>query len=236
MRIKEFILCGLIAGEGLGVEELTTFLLRCVFETAKCSAFLIKLRQKFFCDYFLSISGIILCMNATIDSGLVKVVQEHINKLSIDVEKMACKSQEEISNLKMMLDSVKLLLQEYEGRFVRIENNINITADKMTQLTNNQKDLQQEQISTAVKIGKLTTNQEVLQQELSSTVEKVEQLQTSRTPAKHNVTEGQASSYGNILLILPMRHITFFLYNRNIINIAGILIFSLQQKYLTIIP
>ena len=170
-------------------------------------------------------------MNVTIDSGLVKVVQEHINKLSIDVEKMAFKSQEEISNWKMMLDSVKLeLLQEYEGRFVRIENNINITADKMTQLTNNQKDLQQEQISTAVKIGKLTTNQEVLRQELSSTVEKVEQLQTSRTPAQHNVTEGQASSYGNILLILPMRHITFFLYNRNIINIAGILIFSLQQN------
>ena len=157
-------------------------------------------------------------MNATIDSGLVKMVEEHVNKLSIEVEKMAFKSQEEMGNLKMMVDNVKLeLLQECDKRFVRIEN-INITIDEMTQLTNNQKDLQQEQISTAVKIGKLTTNQDVLQQKLSSTVEKVEQLQTSRTPAKHNVTEGQVSSYGNILLIFPVRHITFFLYNRNILT------------------
>jgi uncharacterized pyridoxamine 5'-phosphate oxidase family protein len=147
-------------------------------------------------------------MNATIDSELVKMVEEHVNKLSIEVEKMAFKSQEEMSNLKSMLDNVKLeLLQECEKRFVRIETNMShlesITADKMAQVTNNQKDLQREQISTAVKIGQLTTNQEVLQQELSSRVEKVEQLQTSQMSAQQSVTEGQVSSYGNILLILP---------------------------------
>ena len=136
-------------------------------------------------------------MNATIDSELVKVVQKHVNKLSSEVEKIAFESQEEMNNLKVMLHNVKIELQECEKRFVRIENNMSITADKIAQLT---------------------TNQEVLQQE-------VEHLQTSQTSVQQSVTEDQTSSYGNILLILPIRHIMFSLYNRNIINMAGILIF-----------
>ena len=45
------------------------------------------------------ILGVMLCMNATADHELVKLVSEHVTQLSADVNKMKFKNQEDMDNL-----------------------------------------------------------------------------------------------------------------------------------------
>ncbi|XP_028414763.1 LOW QUALITY PROTEIN: uncharacterized protein LOC114537853 [Dendronephthya gigantea] len=106
--------------------------------------------------------GVALCMNASIDSELVKVMQEHVTKLSSDVNKMAFESQEELCNLKEILENTHENLQNCEKRVKNME----LTQDTM----------KQELSYTAANVSQLKTEQEVLQQELSSTIDKVDQL------------------------------------------------------------
>ncbi|CAB3986212.1 Hypothetical predicted protein [Paramuricea clavata] len=111
--------------------------------------------------------------------------------------------------MEMMPHNVQLYLQQCEKRFEKIENN-------MSYLTGNLDVLQHDQCFNSVKIDELTKNQHVLQQQHNSaavkidptikqprcsTIDEVEQLQTSQKAAQQSVTEGETSSYCNILLI-----------------------------------
>ena len=52
------------------------------------------------------ISGIILCMSATIDPELLELVQGHVNQLSTDVNKMKFENQEEMNNLWLVIKHI----------------------------------------------------------------------------------------------------------------------------------
>ena len=68
------------------------------------------------------ISGIILCMSATIDPELLELVQEHVNQLSTDVNKMKFENQEEMNNLWLVIKHIHEKLQvEHEKRFEKLE-------------------------------------------------------------------------------------------------------------------
>jgi hypothetical protein len=57
-------------------------------------------------------------MNTGVDSELVKVVQEHVRKLSSDVATMSFESQEQINNVKEMLTNIQL---DFEKRVQQLE-------------------------------------------------------------------------------------------------------------------
>jgi septal ring factor EnvC (AmiA/AmiB activator) len=60
-------------------------------------------------------------MNTGVDSELVKVVQEHVRKLSSDVATMSFESQEQINNVTRMLTNIQLDLKEIEKRLQEVE-------------------------------------------------------------------------------------------------------------------
>jgi Skp family chaperone for outer membrane proteins len=60
-------------------------------------------------------------MNTGVDSELVKVVQEHVRKLSSDVATMSFESQEQINNVTGMLTNIQLDLKEIEKRLQEVE-------------------------------------------------------------------------------------------------------------------
>jgi predicted RNase H-like nuclease (RuvC/YqgF family) len=62
--------------------------------------------------------GVRLCMNTGVDSELVKVVQEHVRKLSSDVANMSFESQEQINNVTRMLTNIQL---DFEKRVQQLE-------------------------------------------------------------------------------------------------------------------
>ena len=138
-------------------------------------------------NYVFLVLGVALCVNATVDSELVKVMQEHVTKLSSDVNKMAFESQGEMQNLKEMLENTREYLQNCKKRFENIEHAQNI--------------MQQELSSTAANVDILKTEQEILQEELSTTSDKVEQLKTNQEALQQR----QSSSSARID-ILQARH------------------------------
>ncbi|XP_028407378.1 uncharacterized protein LOC114530010 isoform X2 [Dendronephthya gigantea] len=124
-------------------------------------------------------------MNASIDSELVKLMQEHVTKLSSHVNKMAFESQEELCNLKEILENTDENLQNCEKRVKNME----LTQDTM----------QDELSSTIDQVEQLKTNQEVLQEEQSSISARVDLHQAGHEAIQQRVTkiEGQQNiSYG----------------------------------------
>ncbi|XP_028401109.1 uncharacterized protein LOC114524180 [Dendronephthya gigantea] len=114
-----------------------------------------------------------LCMNAPIDSELVKVMQEHVTKLSSDVNKMAFESQEELCNLKEILENTHENLQNCEKRVKNMELN--------------QDTMQHELSSTIDKVEQLKTNQEFLQKEQSSISARVDLHQADMKPFNNRI-------------------------------------------------
>ncbi|XP_028414766.1 uncharacterized protein LOC114537856 [Dendronephthya gigantea] len=115
--------------------------------------------------------GVALCMNASIDSELVKVMQEHVTKLSSDVNKMAFESQEELCNLKETLENIHENLQNCEKRVKQMEltldtmqDELSSTIDEVQQLKTKQEVLQEEQSSISVRVDLHQTGYEAIQQ------------------------------------------------------------------------
>ena len=104
--------------------------------------------------------GVMLCMNATVDHELVKLVSEHVTQLSADVDKIKFKNQKDMDKLGLQLKNIEQHLQ------TRIE-----------KLKRAQDVLQQEQTSTALKVDELITSQNLLQLHQSSNSAKVDVLQ-----------------------------------------------------------
>jgi chromosome segregation ATPase len=153
-------------------------------------------------------------MNATIDSELVKVVQEHVCKLSNEVEKMAFKNEKERNDLKICLEKFQSHLQALEKRVEKVEHEydtlqheqrstsvkVDQLATKLDDLANNQEVRQQEHGSTAVKleqeqgfiavkVNQLTSDQEVLHQEMASTGVRMDHVERSQEAVEQRVTE-----------------------------------------------
>jgi FtsZ-binding cell division protein ZapB len=90
------------------------------------------------------------------DPGLIKMVQEQLNRLLSDVENMKSESGEEIRIIQQHL-------RNFEEEFAGLKREVGV--------------LQQAQSSTDVKVGQLDTNHTFAQQQLISLSGKVDQLQ-----------------------------------------------------------
>ena len=125
-----------------------------------------------------------MCLNATVDCELVKLVQEHVSKLSNEVEKMKFEDQIDTKNLKMKLNNVRLYVFKLKKRLEKIEHEHNM--------------LKQQQSSTSVEVDQLTSNQEILQQGLSCAAVKIEQLKRSQNAVEDRVTELEIQQNCNV--------------------------------------
>jgi Skp family chaperone for outer membrane proteins len=81
-------------------------------------------------------------MNTGVDSELVKVVQEHVRKLSSDVATMSFESQEQINNVNEMLTNIQL---DFEKRVQQLEHKQAILQREQDILQHEQGILQREQ-------------------------------------------------------------------------------------------
>ncbi len=134
-------------------------------------------------------------MNATIDSELVKVVQEHVCKLSNEVEKMAFENQEERNDVKISLDNIQLYLRGFEKRVENVEQKVDTLQHQHRSTSVQLDDLQQQQSSTTAKLDQQAINQEVLHQEHASTTVKMDHLSRSHEAVQQRVAE--LESQGN---------------------------------------
>ncbi|PFX12946.1 putative RNA-directed DNA polymerase from transposon BS [Stylophora pistillata] len=94
----------------------------------------------------------ILCMNVTVDPDLVKVVQQDLNALKNDVDKLAFEKEEERKKLKTVLQDNVTTLEELAGRVSKIEEDqcsltvaVKITQSQMGQLKSQQEDIKEDQ-------------------------------------------------------------------------------------------
>ena len=112
-----------------------------------------------FFSYFV---GVRLCMNTGVDSQLVKVVQEHVRKLSSDVATMFFESQEQINNVKEMLTNIQL---NFEKRLQQLEHKQAILQHEQGILQREQGILQHEQGILQHEQGILQHEQGIIQHE-----------------------------------------------------------------------
>ena len=134
-------------------------------------------------------------MSATVDPKLLKLVQEHVNQLSTDVNKMKFENQEEINNLWLVVKSIHEKLQvEHEKRFEKLERAQDVLQTNQDNLHHEIDAVRQQQSSTAVKVDNLVTNQDdlhqqmdALHQEQSSTAVKVDNLATNQDDLHHEL-------------------------------------------------
>ena len=156
--------------------------------------------------------GVMLCMNASVDHELVKLVSEHVTRLSADVHKMQFKNQEDMDKLGLQLKNIEQHLQTRIEKLERAQDVLQqeqmSTAFKVDELKTSQNLLQlhqsslsanvdvvqheidvlhQEQSSTAVKVDNLATNQDVLQHEMDT----LHQEQSSTTVKLDNLATNQ---------------------------------------------
>ena len=88
--------------------------------------------------FIVSVPGVVLCVNATIDADLANLVQQHVRQLSSDLDNWTFECQEEMGNLKLILQNIQLCSQKMEQRITTVEEKHDI--------------LQQEQSSTSAKL------------------------------------------------------------------------------------
>ena len=79
---------------------------------------------------YFSFLGVALCMNASVDADVIKVVQQHVCQLSSDVEKMTF----EMNNKDVILENLQLISQELETRLEKVEENVEIMEQRVTKL------------------------------------------------------------------------------------------------------
>ena len=151
--------------------------------------------------------GVMLCINATVDHELVKLVSEHVTQLSADMDKMQFKNQENMDKLGLAVKNIEQHLQTRIEKLKRAQD-VLTTSQNLLQLHQSSLSanvdvvqheidvLHQEQSPTAVKVDNLIINQDVLQhemntlpQEQSCTAVKLDQLQSSNKASLQHVTD-----------------------------------------------
>ena len=95
-------------------------------------------------------------MSATVDPELLELVQEHVNQLSTDVNKMKFENQGEINNLWLVVKNIHEKLQvEHEKRFEKLERAQDVLQTNQDDLHDEIDAAHQQQSSTAVKVDRL---------------------------------------------------------------------------------
>ena len=134
------------------------------------------------------ISGVILCMSATVDPELLELVQGHVNQLSTDLDKIKFENQEEMNNLWLVLKSIQEKLQvEHEKRFEKLERAQDVLQTNQNDLYHEIDAIHQKQSSAAVKMDNLVANQDVVRHKMGA----LHQEQRSTAVRLDNVVTNQ---------------------------------------------
>ena len=98
------------------------------------------------------ISGVILCINATIDPDLVKAVQQDLIALKNDVDKLAFEKEEERAQLKTALHDAVSDLEELEKRVFKVEQEQQLLTAKVQDQKNELHELKTEQANVQQRV------------------------------------------------------------------------------------
>ena len=79
--------------------------------------------------------GTLLCMNAAVDAALLQLVQQHVNALKIDLDKMAFELDSERKVVKKALQDVKADLDQLEKRVSSTEQCVKHLQNEHSALT-----------------------------------------------------------------------------------------------------
>ena len=109
-------------------------------------------------------------MNATIDSDLVKTVQQHVNVLKNDIDKMAFEEEVNRENVKKALHESQLALEELRKRLAIVEHEQEVIRQEQEIIKQEQEIIKQEQ-------EVIKQEQEVIKQDQSSLCGKVDTAQ-----------------------------------------------------------
>ena len=119
--------------------------------------------------------GAVLCMNATIDPDLVKTVQQDVNALKNDVDKMAFEEDVNRENVKKALHDSQLVLEELRERVAIVEHEQEVIRQEQEVIT---QDLCGKVNTTQDQISELKSKQEDVQRRVTS----LEDMQKSNQP------------------------------------------------------
>lgn len=141
-------------------------------------------------------------MHATIDPDLVKTVQQDVNALKYDIDKMAFEEEVNRENIKKALHDSALVLEELRERVAMVEHEgevikqdqcslfdkVNTTQEQISELKSEQEDVQRrvahlgEHLDTQVAV--IEQEQEVVKQDQSSLCDKVNATQDQMSGLK----------------------------------------------------
>ena len=135
--------------------------------------------------------GVMLCMNATVDHELVKLVREHVTQLSADVYTMKFENQKYkdklVLELKNMEQHLKIRIEKLERAQDVLQREQMSTAFKVDELITSQNLLQLHQSSHSANVNVVQRKVDVLHQEQSSTAVKVDNLATNQDVLQHEM-------------------------------------------------
>ena len=117
--------------------------------------------------------GSILCMSATVDPDLLKLVQHHVNTLKTDVEQLTFEVQEDKERVSKALKNISTSLEELEARIASVEREQEGMKQKQSSLSKTVDFLQIDVDTRAVSVKR---EQEVMKQEQSLLSNKMESL------------------------------------------------------------
>ena len=86
---------------------------------------------------FLITKGTILCMNATVDPDLLKLVQQHVNTLKRNVDQMTFEVREDRERVSQALNDISTRLEELEARVASLEREQEVIKLEQSSLSKN---------------------------------------------------------------------------------------------------
>ena len=106
-------------------------------------------------------------MNATIDSDLVKTVQQHVNVLKNDIDKMAFEEEVNRENVKRALHESQLALEELRERVAIVEKEQEIIKQEQEVIKQDQSSLCGKVDTAQDQISELKSEQEDVQRRVT---------------------------------------------------------------------
>ena len=85
--------------------------------------------------HFTFISGTLLCMNATMDPNLLKLVQQHVNALKTDVDQLTFEVQEDRKRISQALTEMSTSLEQLEATVVIVQRKQEVMKEEKTLLS-----------------------------------------------------------------------------------------------------
>ena len=106
-------------------------------------------------------------MNATIDPDLVKTVQQDVNALNNDIDKMAFEEGVNRENVKKALHDSQLVLEELKERVSRVEHEQEVITQEQEVIKQDQSSLCDKVFTAEDQISELKSEQEDVQQRVA---------------------------------------------------------------------